>query len=185
MADIALGLQAEITKAACLGKKMHPDTRARAGCAGSGAIAGLLSIVCLRFPQSTEEKYPKCINKFLVFLIRVARQRVGGRMTREPGNVFWTMTAWDDDAAMNAFRVQGAHASVMPRLLDWCNEASVAHWIQETRELPSWQDAYMRLINEGRPSKVKHPSPVHLSHQLPPPRPGRLDTTMKARRPST
>jgi hypothetical protein len=106
---------------------------------------------------------------------------VGGRLMRESGNIFWTMTAWEDDAAMSAFRVHGAHASVMPSLLDWCDEASVAHWTQETRELPSWQDAHERLIKEGRPSKVKHPSPAHLSHQLPAPRPGRLDNMIRPR----
>jgi hypothetical protein len=104
---------------------------------------------------------------------------LGGRLMREPGNIFWTMTAWVEDEAMNAFRVGGAHGSVMPRLLDWCDEASVAHWTQETRELPPWQDAYVRLIRDGRPSKVKHPSPAHLSHQLPAPRPGRLDRRLE------
>jgi hypothetical protein len=60
----------------------------------------------------------------------------------------------------------------MPKLLDWCDEASVAHWTQESSAMPSWPEAYERMIKQGRPSKVRRPSPAHLAHNLPPPRPG-------------
>ncbi len=97
---------------------------------------------------------------------------LGGALMREPGNIFWTITIWQDDAAMNSYRTQGAHGRAMPRLLDWCNEASVAHWTQETAGVPSWQEAHRRMVELGRPSKVKHPSPAHFAHQIPAPRPG-------------
>ncbi|HKV05680.1 MAG TPA: DUF3291 domain-containing protein [Candidatus Acidoferrales bacterium] len=99
---------------------------------------------------------------------------VGGKLMREAGNVFWTLTAWQEGAAMSAFRIRGAHGGVMPRLLDWCDEASVAHWHQESGEIPSWIDAHQRLLTLGRPSKVKHPTAAHLAHQIPVPRPGRI-----------
>lgn len=109
---------------------------------------------------------------------------LGGRLMREARNAFWTMTAWGDDAAMNAFRVHGPHGHIMPRLLDWCDEASVAHWTQETAELPSWQKAHQRMTTIGRPSKVKHPSAAHLAHQIPAPRPGRFQGPLKPSRAS-
>jgi hypothetical protein len=84
------------------------------------------------------------------------------------------MTMWEGDSAMEAFRVHGAHRDAMPKLLDWCDEAAVAHWTQDSRDLPSWQEAHERIIKEGRPSKVRHPSPAHLAHKFPPPRPGVL-----------
>jgi len=99
---------------------------------------------------------------------------VAGQVTRDARNAFWTMTAWENDRAMEAFRIEGAHREAMPKLLDWCDEAALVHWTQQTRELPSWQEAYERLVKDGRPSKVKHPSAAHLSHHLPPPRPGEL-----------
>jgi hypothetical protein len=104
---------------------------------------------------------------------------LGGRVLREVRNTFWTITAWESNAAMDAYRTQGAHRDVMPRLLDWCDEASVAHWMQETRELPSWQEAYKRLIENGRPSKVRHPTAAHLAHNFAPPRPGRIERTLR------
>jgi hypothetical protein len=99
---------------------------------------------------------------------------------RETRNAFWTLTAWEGDAAMNAYRTQGAHRDAMPKLLDWCDEASVVHWLQESRELPSWQEAHRRLMQEGRPSKVKYPSTAHLAHEIPTPHGAGLESVMTA-----
>jgi hypothetical protein len=74
---------------------------------------------------------------------------------------FWTMTAWDTQANMRQFMNSGAHKRAMPHLLNWCDEASVAHWQQEEAELPSWAAAAERMRKEGRPSKVRFPSPNH------------------------
>jgi hypothetical protein len=104
---------------------------------------------------------------------------LGGRLLREAKNAFWTMTAWENDTAMNAFRTHGAHGAVMPKLLAWCDEASVVHWTQETPGLPSWQEAHQRLLKEGRPSKVNHPTAAHLAYQIPPPRPGRVERILR------
>ena len=99
---------------------------------------------------------------------------IAGSVMREARNAFWTLTLWESVEAMEAFRTKGAHMAAMPKLLDWCDEAAVVHWTQESRELPSWQQAYERMIKEGRPSKVHRPSKAHLAHNFPPPRPGVL-----------
>jgi hypothetical protein len=88
----------------------------------------------------------------------------------EARNTFWTCSVWQDEAAMRAFMVSGAHRKVMPRLLDWCDEASVAHWQQNSAEPPSWQQVHRRMQSEGRRSKVKHPSPAHERFEIAPPR---------------
>jgi heme-degrading monooxygenase HmoA len=124
--------------------------------------------------------------QFIVQALRSSRQAerapgfLVGALMREPGNVFWTITVWQDDAAMNSYRTQGVHRSVMPRLLNWCDEASIAHWTQDTAEVPSWQEAHRRMVEQGRPSKVNHPSPAHLAHQIPAPRPGRFSGPLRA-----
>src|SRR2546425_3432377 len=41
---------------------------------------------------------------------------LGGRLLVNAKRVFWTMTAWKDEAAMNAYRTGGAHRNAMPKL---------------------------------------------------------------------
>lgn len=83
---------------------------------------------------------------------------------------FWTMTAWDSQESMRRYITTGVHGSVMPRLLDWCDEASVAHWEQPETTLPSWVEADQRMRANGRASKVRHPSPQHAALSYRPPR---------------
>lgn len=94
---------------------------------------------------------------------------LGGRVHRDAGLVFWTITAWESDAAMTAYRNSGAHQRVMPKLLNWCDEAAVAHWLQETTELPNWPIAHQRMLETGRLSKVNNPSPDQLAQKIMPP----------------
>ena len=61
---------------------------------------------------------------------------LGGRLLVNPGYVFWTLTAWQGEADMNAYRTGGAHRRAMPKLLDWCNEAAVVHWTEDSPEIP-------------------------------------------------
>jgi hypothetical protein len=104
---------------------------------------------------------------------------LGGRLLVNPNYVFWTMTAWKDEAAMNAYRVGGAHRRAMPKLLNWCNEAAVVHWTQESSEIPVWQEVQVRMAKEGRPSKVNHPSPAQASNHIPGPEPGHIERKLK------
>ena len=73
------------------------------------------------------------------------------------------MTAWNSQESMRLYMTSGAHKTAMPHLLQWCDEASVAHWTQPESALPSWTEADQRMRNEGRISKVLNPSPNHLS----------------------
>jgi heme-degrading monooxygenase HmoA len=104
---------------------------------------------------------------------------LGGRLLVNARNVFWTMTAWEDQAAMNAYRTGGAHRGAMPRLLNWCDEAAVVHWTEESSEIPFWQEARQRMAEEGRLSKVKRPSPAQASGQIPAPERSRIGQTLR------
>jgi len=83
---------------------------------------------------------------------------------------FWTRTLWTDERAMRAFMFAPAHRRVMPKLLQWCDEAAVTHWLQDSLEPPSWQEVHRRLQHEGRTSKVDHPSIGQLRFAIPPPK---------------
>jgi hypothetical protein len=83
---------------------------------------------------------------------------------------FRTRTLWTDERSMRAFMFAPAHRAVMPKLLHWCDEAAVTHWLQETPEPPSWQEVHRRLQQAGRPSKVDHPSEAQMRFEIPPPK---------------
>ena len=104
---------------------------------------------------------------FMIYTIRTLRQVkrspgfLQGSLLPDRNRAFWTMTAWHSEEDMRRFMTMGAHKKAMPRLLDWCDEASVVHWIQSEETLPSWSDADRRMRETGRASKVNNPSPRH------------------------
>ena len=104
------------------------------------------------------------VPQFLVQSIRAARQakRSAGSISvsvlRDADRAFWTRTVWRDEAAMRAFMRSGVHRRIMARLPEWCDEAALVRWVQEASEPPSWAEARRRLQEEGRRSRVSHPS---------------------------
>ena len=93
--------------------------------------------------------------------VKRAQGFLRGGLLPDRERTFWTMTMWDSQESMRAFLLTGAHKKAMPKLLDWCDEASVAHWEQEDEALPSWEEADRRMRESGRASKVRSPSEVH------------------------
>jgi hypothetical protein len=116
---------------------------------------------------------------FILQAIRCARQakRADGnlavRLLKDRDNVYWTATVWTNSEATKRYMLSGAHKTVMPRLLDWCDEAAIVHWVQEGTDLPSWSDCAARMQQEGRRSKVRHPSDSHNAFKITPPAAGR------------
>ncbi len=76
---------------------------------------------------------------------------------------------WESERTMKAFRGSAPHAKVMPRLVEWCDEASYAHWTTGA-SVPPWPEVYEHLVAEGRLSRVAHPSPAHDARQFVKPR---------------
>lgn len=105
--------------------------------------------------------------QFLIQTIWTARQTkradgfLNGSLLADRKRTFWTVTLWRDQAAMRAYMTSGAHLKAMPKLLRWCDEASVVHWTQDDVVAPDWLEADHRMRTEGRPSKVLNPSSNH------------------------
>ncbi len=90
---------------------------------------------------------------------------LGGVLAGDAAWGSWTMTAWADEVSMRAYRNTDAHRRAMPKLLHWCDEAAVTHWLQESAELPDKLEAHRRMLAEGRLSKVHFPSSAHAAKQ--------------------
>jgi hypothetical protein len=116
---------------------------------------------------------------FLIAALRSAAQamRASGNLAvtilSDSNFTFWTRTVWTDEADLRAFMVSGMHRRIMPRLPEWCDEASVVHWTQDAREPPSWPEAYLRMQKEGRRSKVDNPSEAQQRFAFPAPKTAR------------
>jgi hypothetical protein len=91
-----------------------------------------------------------------------------GMLSNSPDRVFWPASVWTDDAAMKRFRDTAAHKAAMPKLLDFCDEASVAHWTQDTDQVPDPDAMLERMQSIGRLSKVRNPSPGQRAGQTVP-----------------
>ena len=94
----------------------------------------------------------------------------GGALLPDAKLTFWTLTAWDSEQHMRAYMTAGEHRRAMPKLVDWCDQASVAHWEQADDVLPSFAEADERMRREGRASKVRFPAAGHADLTYPPPR---------------
>jgi hypothetical protein len=109
---------------------------------------------------------PRVLPSFAPATSRSSRQArrapgvLGGAVLADRRLTSWTPTARASEEAMRACRRGGPHGAVMPRLLHWCDEASVARWPGAAR---------MRAL--GRPSRVRHPSAAHAALAFPDPRP--------------
>ena len=115
---------------------------------------------------------------FLVQTLRIARQaaRAEGhlevKLLQDRWNTFWTATSWSSEGSMKAFMHGKPHGPTLRSLLQWCDEAALVHWAQAGAELPSWEEAHRRIQQEGRPSKVDHPSAAHTAHAITAPKAG-------------
>lgn len=65
--------------------------------------------------------------------------------TQRHGRDFYTITVWEDEAAMKAYMQSGAHQEAMPTISKLSESASTVHWQQESTNLPNWNEAELIL----------------------------------------
>lgn len=109
---------------------------------------------------------------FLLYSFRSNQQakhasgNLASTVRAQGNNVFWTMTVWKDEASMRSFMRSGAHRKAMPKLQQWCAEASVINWEAEDATLPTWAEAETAMITHGRSIPLPHGSIAHQHQQL-------------------
>ena len=113
---------------------------------------------------------------FVIQSLRAVRQAkladgsLAVSVLRDVDRAFWTRTVWRDEAAMRSFMRSGVHRRIMARLPEWCDEAALAHWVQDDNEPASGAEAHRRLQKEGRRSRVDHPSDAQRRFEIREPR---------------
>jgi heme-degrading monooxygenase HmoA len=118
---------------------------------------------------------PAFFDEFLANAVAVVEQatnsegNLGADVLAEANNTYWTATAWQERALMNAFVGAEPHRSTMSRIDGWCDEATFIDWEQAGAELPSWQDGYVRLIAEGEAANLADPTDAHQTRAFPAP----------------
>lgn len=91
---------------------------------------------------------------------RQARHAAGNlaSVLRRSGGSYWTLTLWQDKAAMRTLMLEGAHRSAMARAATWFEEAAVVYWEQDSFTPPDWAEAERRMGVEGWVSPVTYPT---------------------------
>jgi hypothetical protein len=77
---------------------------------------------------------------------------------------------WESDADVKRYMIAQPHGEAMRKLLDWCDEAALVRWEQESIVLPEWKEAHRRMVAEGRRSKVRFPSAAQERFEIPAPK---------------
>jgi hypothetical protein len=95
-----------------------------------------------------------------------AEGNLGIRLRKTGGLRFWTLTIWENENALKAYRNIILRGKVMLRARHWFDENSAAHWEQESTGMPSWEDAASLLKEHGHLSKVDQPSGTQKSGQV-------------------
>jgi quinol monooxygenase YgiN len=70
---------------------------------------------------------------------------------------FWTLSAWESEAALQDFVQQPPHARVMNALASHMQQTQFLRWSMKAAQLPlSWDDA-LRRFAEHRPPETRSP----------------------------
>ena len=144
---------------------------------GSAAPATLTQGVCVPLIVVTRLRLRNADqqNDFFTAAVAVLEQaeRADGNLGRDvladANHAWWTVTAWQDRAHMDAFVGANPHLDTMGQLDTWCDQAHFVDWEQDSADLPDWQTSYQRLITDGQVGELTNADPGHATRDLPPP----------------
>jgi hypothetical protein len=118
---------------------------------------------------------PALFGDFFAAAVAVTEQaqssdgNLGADVLADANNVFWTCTAWQARAPMQAFIGTEPHLTTMTRLDDWCDEATFVDWEQDGAGLPDWQTGYAHLVADGQVASLTRASDAHQTRAFPAP----------------
>lgn len=108
-----------------------------------------------------------------------------GKTYADADRAYWTVTVWDDAAAVRAYQTSGAHLAAMramPTLMRWCDEAATGHWEAGDGGIPPLAEIHRRFVDHARLLKLRQPSAAHVAGEIAPPRGPDRSFAIKLRR---
>jgi len=94
------------------------------------------------------------IPRFFLYTAQVAKQLASaegvlGYSVLARQKLFWTLSAWKDEAALRTFVQYPPHVHIMTALTPHMGETKFVRWTVKGSELPlSWDDALLRFSRE-------------------------------------
>jgi len=129
--------------------------------------------VATRFKVNRKRDLPKFLWGSTVAALQARRTPgfLAGRLRRDPGGAYWTLTLWRSGRDMVGFRDSGVHAALTPKLAEWASHAVLSVWNAEGDTLPSWDEVNRRIAERPRFTTVDHPDADHLAERFDPAHP--------------
>jgi quinol monooxygenase YgiN len=118
---------------------------------------------------------PSLLDEFFTHAAAVLEQamksegNLGADALAEAHDAWWSVTAWDDRAHMEAYVSTDPHLSTEALLDHLCDEATFVDWEQDTPQLPNWQTSWRRLVADGRSASLTHASEANETRAFPAP----------------
>jgi hypothetical protein len=120
-------------------------------------------------------KDPSLLDEFFTHAAAVLEQamksegNLGVDALAEAHDAWWSKTAWQDRARMEAYVNTEPHLSTEALLDHLCDEATFVDWEQPSPDLPDWQTSWRHLVGQGRSATLTDQSDANQTRAFPPP----------------
>jgi hypothetical protein len=118
---------------------------------------------------------PSLLDEFFTHAAAVLEQamkskgNLGADALAEAHDAWWSVTAWQQRAQMEAYVNAEPHLSTEGLLDHLCDEATFVDWEQESPELPDWPTSWRRLVADGQSAALTNQSEANEARAFPAP----------------
>jgi quinol monooxygenase YgiN len=118
---------------------------------------------------------PSLLDEFFTHAAAVLEQamhsegNLGADALAEAHDAWWSVTAWQDRAQIEAYVNTEPHLSTESLLDHLCDEATFVDWEQASPQLPDWQTSWRHLVADGQSAILAHQSEANQTRAFPAP----------------
>ncbi len=118
---------------------------------------------------------PALLDEFFTAAVAAIEQaqkeagNLGADALADAGNAWWSVSAWQERALMEAYVHSEPYQGISARLDHFCDEATFVDWEQDSAGLPDWQTSWRHLTADGKAGTLTHPSAANQTRDFPRP----------------